>query len=171
MFIVCGLPSDKQPTQSGFTLIELLIAVAIIAILAAMLLPALSKAREKARETVCMNNLRQIYLAFQFYFQDYNEYFPCVDDPVSTNPYYWLWMGRGWRRFLIPYINNLRILYCPSDRTAPQKWESTSYGYSMCFYHSPQQINDMTDPTYTYEVVKIMPSVPQKINLVLYPDK
>ncbi|MCM8762038.1 MAG: hypothetical protein NC929_01800, partial [Candidatus Omnitrophica bacterium] len=50
-------------------------------------------------------------------------------------------------------------------------WESTSYGYSMCFYHSPQQINDMTDPTYTYEVVKIMPSVPQKIHLVLCPDK
>jgi len=161
----------KSKRRNGFTLMELLIVVVIIAILAAMLLPVLSKAREKARQSVCINNLRQIGLAFYLYIQDNNEYFPCASDPVNVNPVYWLWMGRGWRSCLLPYINNRRILYCPSDRTAPQKWESTSYGYSMSFYHSSEQINQMPEPSFTYDTGKIVPSIPQKIASVLYPDR
>jgi len=61
--------------RKGFTLIELLVVIAIIAILAALLLPVLAKARQKARQSVCMNNLKQIGLAVHMYLNDYNEYF------------------------------------------------------------------------------------------------
>ena len=68
----------------GFTLIELLVVIAIIAIVAAMLLPALQRAREKARQGVCMNNLKQLGLAIMMYAQDWDGYPPAVD--CTTNP-------------------------------------------------------------------------------------
>ncbi|MBP7053967.1 MAG: type II secretion system protein [Phycisphaerae bacterium] len=140
----------------GFTLIELLVVIAVISLLLAVLIPSLNKARSAARRVVCSHNLKQVGLAVDMYTGDSDGYYPCAQDPVSTNPTYWLWMGRGWRKWVQSYlstivdVNTPSVLLCPADKTDPAKYESTSYSYSMAFYHSSEQIDAMNDRSQTY---------------------
>ncbi|HNS22745.1 MAG TPA: type II secretion system protein [Sedimentisphaerales bacterium] len=140
----------------AFTLIELLVVIAVISLLLAVLIPSLNKARSAARRVVCSHNLKQVGLAVDMYTGDSDGYYPCAQDPVSTNPTYWLWMGRGWRKWVQSYlstivdVNTPSVLLCPADRTDPAKYESTSYSYSMAFYHSPEQIDALDDKSQTY---------------------
>ena len=94
--------------RKGFTLIELLVVIAIIAILAAILFPVFAQAREKARQTQCASNLRQLGLGAMMYAQDYDQrYVPWWGDGVSK--------GRGWSSILMPYVKNEQLFACPSD--------------------------------------------------------
>jgi prepilin-type N-terminal cleavage/methylation domain-containing protein/prepilin-type processing-associated H-X9-DG protein len=92
----------------GFTLIELLVVIAIIAILAAILFPVFAQAREKARQTVCLSNMKQMGLAVHMYAQDYDETLPL--DGHVTKTFTWVYS-------LDPYTKNRFIYRCPSDRS------------------------------------------------------
>ena len=98
-----------RTVKTAFTLIELLVVIAIIAILAALLLPALSTAKEKARSTKCLSNLRQLNLALRMYAEDHAD----RDPPRCGIPY--------WTLPLYSYYRGVAILKCPSDLRAPTK--------------------------------------------------
>ena len=100
--------------KKGFTLIELLVVIAIIAILAAILFPVFARAREKARQTSCLSNVKEIGLALHMYNQDYDEKLPLsggyrafteLSDPIGYK--YWFMATE-------PYIKNSQIFSCPS---------------------------------------------------------
>lgn len=134
---------NRRSNKSGFTLIELLVVIAIIAILAAILLPVLDKAKQKALESSCLNNHKQLALSWSIYKNDNNGYL-VIDDPVQsssggdtlggTNYPSWVFgdmtqptqatnASMIQQGLLYPEINNVSTFHCPADQ-APQ----TVYG-------------------------------------------
>jgi prepilin-type N-terminal cleavage/methylation domain-containing protein len=99
----------KRRSGGGFTLIELLVVIAIIAILAGMLLPALSKAKEKGKATSCVNSLRQMAIAQQLYMADNDSRFTFTFQVRGNNDF-----RKAWYNFLHPYQQTTNLILCPS---------------------------------------------------------
>ena len=173
----------KRGARPGFSLLELLIVIGITALLLSILSPSLGKAKSAAMRLKCAHNLKQIHLAMFMYLNGNKDTYPCAEDPVSGDPGnpYWLWMGRGWRSLVEPYLgggidaNHPSVLFCPQDPVSKDKFESTSYAYSMAFYHSPAQIDSITTIRDTYDIPGTpsvaKPSVRQRSSDVARPSQ
>ncbi len=148
--------------RKGFTLIELLVVIAIIAILAAILFPVFARAREKARQTSCLSNMKQIGLAWHMYAQDYDErccpawiaWVKWPDDVSSWND------GANWPYLLQPYVTNTQVFNCPSAPSDARRWEGARrYTSGGCSYGQNPQLGyfhyngvNMTEPKLLAEI-------------------
>ena len=131
-------PARCQASCQAFTLIELLVVIAIIALLAAVLLPVFFSVRGKARQTVCVSNLRQLGLAISLYAQDADDLYPYGTDPSDTNTSPNIWLNSPYyaqvktmqplRDILQPYMQNNELWHCPADSGYTGLDISATYG-------------------------------------------
>jgi type II secretory pathway pseudopilin PulG len=164
------------------------VVIAIISILAGILFPVFSQAREKAKRISCESNLRQIGLGFAQYTQDFDETYPCDTSDQQ------LWQGEHFRWTIMPYlgINQQKagaavpadseaatsafaqILTCPSDTATG--FNGTSYFYSMAFYVAPKDFSILStvpppSPPWLGIFSLIIPCTPQSLSKVISPSQ
>ena len=126
--------------RSGFTLIELLVVIAIIAILAAILFPVFARARDKARQTTCLSNSKQLILGVIMYAADYDDIVPSTSGPGNV------W----WFQLVEPYIKNTQLLQCPVGQTFyPYPKLTYAPDYDMFCWTNPIGQGDCTKPSET----------------------
>lgn len=166
----------SRDRMTGFTLIELLVVIAIIAILAAILFPIFAQAREKARETSCESNMKQIGLAWLQYTQDYDETTPrCVYDAgreqamFDAFPYMY---GIDIGCLLDPYTKSMQVWRCPSDSLSspvtviPTQgarfeggFDNASYAYNYSYLERSTPLTSTTQPANNQPVPLMMSQI------------
>ena len=138
--------------RRGFTLIELLVVIAIIAILAAILFPVFAKAREKARQSSCLSNCKQLAIAEVQYAQDYDE---CLVPTYTSGP-----GGQAFPTLLQPYCKSTQLFICPSDSTLG--WTKTSFGSNYYVHiqldYSPWLPKAMADVPHPADTIGFYPN-------------
>jgi prepilin-type N-terminal cleavage/methylation domain-containing protein/prepilin-type processing-associated H-X9-DG protein len=118
----------RTARDRAFTLIELLVVIAIIAILAAILFPVFAKAREKARQTSCLSNMKQIGLATMQYVQDYDETYP-GGGGMGTNG---AWNPAWWDE-IYAYVKSVQVYTCPSESGAPNAGNTEGLNFPVTY--------------------------------------
>jgi prepilin-type N-terminal cleavage/methylation domain-containing protein len=139
------MTQSRHPRQRGFTLIELLVVIAIIAILAAILFPVFAQARENARKTACLSNLKQLGTGIMMYTQDYDDYLPNnLDGTIAGKKDTNLWYDLSGSGMVDPYLKNKQVWFCPSDK--PHTYKNQTYDYSFCLYNNTDEVNKHVYP-------------------------
>lgn len=151
---------STRKARRAFTLIELLVVIAIIAILAAILFPVFAQARESARTTACLSNMKQIGTGLMMYIQDYDEMMPgsrmiggqgdCNSNGTNVT----------WQSVINPYIKNFGVFQCPSNPNRRLTTEErdknflTSYAANGVVWYTPRSIAQLNRPADTVAVVE-----------------
>lgn len=150
--------------RKGFTLIELLVVIAIIAILAAILFPVFAKAREKARQSSCLSNVKQVMVGVLCYAQDYDEFLP---SRMDSTPFTWP------MDLVVPYAKNAQVFTCPTTKGGWEAgkvarylpcWDTWGTGYhgTLSSYTRPAEavyLNESMDCVYAHHWMVCSPYV------------
>ena len=142
------MSTESRHRGLAFTLLELLVVIAIIAVLAALLLPVLSRAKQRAGAATCTNNLRQLGLGFVLYRENHNDTFPAPGSAsvYGPQPEDWIWWHTGRdinQSAIVPYISkfNPKLFSCPQDAAAGSLSQRYPYSYSFNSWDLDGEIN------------------------------
>ena len=139
--------SPFRRSRSAFTLIELLVVIAIIAILAAILFPVFAQAREKARQTSCLSNLKQLGTGFTMYAQDFDEMLCPPFNGTANSP-----DAFTWDRLMQPYVKNWGLIQCPSDSSSNENTTPFTGGPIRRSYTMPSHLGWEWSPNRVFAV-------------------
>lgn len=171
--------NSRKLFRKGFTLIELLVVIAIIAILAAILFPVFARARENARRSSCLSNMKQIGLGLMMYTQDYDEKYPLYAFKDAS-----LTWKFSWASVIYPYVNSTQVFICPSAVQTgycyPTLMQVNSYQYAGSYGYNYAYFGTWatsTRPTVTSlaavnspsETIAIAESTALQVTSIVYP--